>query len=165
MASNASLVLNASFEPLHAVTVARAVTLVVGGRATVLEEDLERQIRSERISLGRPLVIQLLRQAPVPYRTGAGFSKRAVLRRDAHRCAYCGRSADSVDHVVPRCQGGADQWENTVAACRPCNQRKAGRTPDQAGMQLLYRPSIPRGARALAVSFERVHAEWKPYLS
>jgi 5-methylcytosine-specific restriction endonuclease McrA len=164
MASNASLVLNASFEPLHAVTVARAVTLVVGGRATVIADDPERLIRSERISLGRPLVIQLVRQAPAPFRVGAGYSRRAVLRRDAHRCAYCGRSADSVDHVVPRCQGGADQWENTVSACRPCNQRKAGRTPDQAGMQLLYRPSIPRGSRALAVSLDRIQAEWEPYL-
>jgi 5-methylcytosine-specific restriction endonuclease McrA len=159
-----SLVLNASFEPLHAVTVARAVNLVVGGRATVIEEDPERLIRSERVSLGRPVVIQLVRQAPVPFRAGAGFSRRAVLRRDAHRCAYCGRSADSVDHVVPRCQGGVDQWENTVAACRPCNQRKAGRTPDQAGMQLLHRPFVPRGNRALAVTFDRIHDQWHAYL-
>jgi 5-methylcytosine-specific restriction endonuclease McrA len=165
MASHsASLVLNASFEPLHAVAVTRAVHLVIDGRATVVEEDSSRPLRSERLAFGRPLVIQLVRQAPVPYRAGAGFSKRAVLRRDAHRCAYCGRAADSVDHVTPRCQGGGDAWENTVAACRPCNQRKAGRTPEQAGMRLLTRPSVPRGNAALAVTLERVHESWRAYL-
>lgn len=61
-------------------------------------------------------------------------SKRGVLQRDWYRCAYCGRSAVTVDHVHPRCQGGPTTWENLVAACSGCNGRKKGRTPKQAGM-------------------------------
>lgn len=72
------------------------------------------------------------RTRKVPYSNGA------LLRRDRHKCAYCGRAANTVDHVTPRCQGGKSTWLNTVAACTPCNARKAGRTPEQAGMPLRY---------------------------
>jgi hypothetical protein len=60
-----------------------------------------------------------------------------VFERDGEVCRYCGRTENlSVDHVVPRCQGGGDQLENLVVACRSCNSRKGGRTPEQAGMVL-----------------------------
>lgn len=77
------------------------------------------------------------RPRPVPY------SKFALLRRDRHKCGYCARAATTIDHVTPRCQGGQSTWLNTVAACRDCNARKAGRTPEQAGMRLITRPFHP----------------------
>lgn len=66
-----------------------------------------------------------------------------VLARDQFRCAYCARRGTTVDHLAPRSRGGADSWMNTVAACAECNQRKADRTPEQAGMRLLRRPFEP----------------------
>lgn len=71
------------------------------------------------------------------------YSKTALLRRDRYRCGYCGRTATTMDHVLPRCQGGRTEWLNAVAACEPCNATKAGRTPQEAGMRLRVRPYIP----------------------
>ncbi len=61
----------------------------------------------------------------------------AVFDRDGERCRYCNGVDDlTIDHVVPRCQGGRDCADNLVVACRRCNSRKGGRTPQQAGMAL-----------------------------
>lgn len=72
--------------------------------------------------------------------------------RDQHRCAYCGRRATTVDHVVPRSRGGADSWLNTVASCAEDNHRKADRTPEQAGMPLLREPFEPTPADAMLLT-------------
>ena len=53
------------------------------------------------------------------------------------------RSATTIDHVVPRCQQGPSTWGNSVAACRTCNERKGGRTPQEAGMRLMWEPTQP----------------------
>ena len=71
------------------------------------------------------------------------YSKRGVLQRDGYICGYCDKHATTIDHVVPRCQGGKSSWENTVASCQPCNAKKGGRTPSQAGMVLRIRPVSP----------------------
>lgn len=63
--------------------------------------------------------------------------RKMVMKRDDYRCRYCGDYRDiTLDHVVPVCQGGGNEAENLVAACRPCNGRKHGRTPGEAGMTI-----------------------------
>jgi HNH endonuclease len=95
----------------------------------------------------RPRAVELVRYVHAAWlydRTGrVPYSGGALLRRDRHTCAYCSGPADTVDHVVPRCQGGQSTWTNTVAACRSCNARKGGRTPTEAGMRLRFRPFVP----------------------
>lgn len=71
-------------------------------------------------------------------------SRRNVLTRDKYSCAYCGRTGNTVDHILPRTQGGLTTWENLVAACRDCNFRKGGRRPEEAEMRLLYDPWVPK---------------------
>lgn len=71
------------------------------------------------------------------------FSKQNVLRRDRYRCAYCGKTGDTIDHVLPKAHGGRSTWLNCVAACQPCNGRKADRTPEQSGMRLDVDPWVP----------------------
>jgi 5-methylcytosine-specific restriction endonuclease McrA len=66
-----------------------------------------------------------------------------VLRRDSHRCAFCGTTADTVDHLMPQSRGGANTWQNTVAACTRCNNVKANRTPAEACMPLRRTPHVP----------------------
>lgn len=75
-----------------------------------------------------------------------------MLIRDQHRCAYCGKRATTVDHVVPRAQGGGDSWLNTVASCAEDNHHKADRTPEQAGMPLLHAPFVPSPADAMLLA-------------
>lgn len=66
--------------------------------------------------------------------------RQKIFSRDRHTCRYCGGNAEHVDHVIPRVQGGNDVPENLVASCAPCNYRKGGRTPEQAGMRLADAP-------------------------
>ena len=92
----------------------------------------------------------------------------ALFRRDSQLCLYCGepfRYRDlSRDHVTPLIQGGADIWNNVVTACRRCNNHKAGRTPEQAGMQLLAVPFVPTHAEYIFLQGRRVLADQMEFL-
>ncbi|KRV49359.1 HNH nuclease [Wenjunlia vitaminophila] len=147
-----TLVLNASFEPLATVSLRRAVVLVLQDKAVVEQEHPGLRLRAATVELPVPRVIRLCRYVRVPFRQRAAWSRRGVLVRDRHRCAYCGRRATTVDHLVPRSRGGADSWLNTVAACAADNQRKADRTPEQAGMTLLSAPFEPTPGDALVLA-------------
>ncbi|MFI9582881.1 HNH endonuclease [Streptomyces sp. NPDC052236] len=144
-----TLVLNASFEPLSTVTLNRAVVLVLQDKAVVEQTHPGLRMRAAAVDLPVPRVIRLCRYVRVPFRRQAPWSRRGVLIRDQHRCAYCDRRATTVDHVVPRSHGGADSWLNTVASCAEDNHHKADRTPEQAGMPLLREPFIPSPAQAM----------------
>ncbi|MFH8370681.1 HNH endonuclease [Streptomyces sp. NPDC018031] len=147
-----TLVLNASFEPLSTVSLRRAVVLVLQDKAVVEQAHPRLRVRASAIDLPLPRVIRLRRYVRVPFRRQAPWSRRGVLVRDRHRCAYCGRRATTVDHVVPRSRGGGDTWLNTVASCAEDNHRKADRTPEQAGMTLLSTPFEPTPADALLLA-------------
>ncbi|MFQ5693845.1 MAG: HNH endonuclease [Nitrospinota bacterium] len=138
------LVLNRSYEPLQVCSGRRAVTMVLCGRAEMVEED-GYLVRSYNLSLQLPSVIRIHRFVRIPRRGEISFSKRNVLRRDNHTCQYCGHHGKglTIDHVIPRSQGGDTQWENVVAACQPCNSRKGNRTLEEAGMSLLRPPRRP----------------------
>lgn len=84
-----------------------------------------------------------------------------LFRRDRHTCAYCGRQLAATqlerEHILPYSRGGRDLWMNVVSACRPCNQRKADRTPEEAGMPLLYVPYVPSRWEDLILRARRGH--------
>ena len=147
-----TLVLNASFEPLSTVSLKRAVVLVMQDKAVVEQAHPGLRMRAAAVDMPVPRVIRLCRYVRVPFRRRAPWSRRGVLVRDRHRCAYCGRRATTVDHVVPRSQGGQDTWLNTVASCAEDNHRKADRTPEQAGMPLLRQPFEPTPADAMLLA-------------
>ena len=160
-----ALVLNAGYEPLAAVSPQRAVVLVLQDKALVEHAHPVFRVRAASVELPLPRVIRLRRYVRVPFRQRAPWSRRGVLVRDGHRCAYCGRRGTTVDHVQPRSRGGGDTWLNTVAACAACNHRKADRTPDQAGMALLFSPFEPTPEatlmQALGVSLDEL-PDWLP---
>lgn len=95
----------------------------------------------------KPKAVELVRYVHTAWvyrNTGkVPYSRAALMRRDRHKCAYCARAGDTIDHVIPRCQGGRTEWLNVVVACEPCNAAKAGRTPTQAGMTLRFEPFEP----------------------
>jgi 5-methylcytosine-specific restriction endonuclease McrA len=160
------LVLNASYEPLRLVSVRRAVILLLQSNAELVEA-AEQRLRAQGVALAVPLVVRLVRYIPVPRHRKLPCTRRAVLLRDRETCQYCGaqpgRAHLTIDHVVPRAQGGLTAWENVVAACASCNHRKGNRTPAQAGMELLTTPRRPLYlAVALTRTLER-HAAWQKY--
>jgi 5-methylcytosine-specific restriction endonuclease McrA len=159
-----ALVLNATYEPLSVVSSRRAICLVLGDKADLVEHD-ESFLRSERLSLPNPSVIRLRYVVKVPYHRRTSLSRRAVFARDDNRCQYCAGIADSLDHVMPRSRGGLHIWENVVAACRKCNLGKRDRTPDEAGMKLAKTPLIPKELAWVTVAAGSVPDLWKPYLA
>lgn len=97
------------------------------------------------------------------------LSNRELFHRDRQICAYCGAELPVArltrDHILPVSRGGQDQWMNVVTACRPCNQRKAGRTPEQAHMLLLYAPYVPNKAEYLILSNRNILADQMDFLA
>lgn len=139
-----ALVLNSAYEPLQFTASRRALVLILKGKAEAVESD-GFFLRAVSATYRLPTVIRLFRYVKRPQRLTAAFSKKNVLRRDAHTCQYCGsKNKDlTMDHVVPRSLGGASSWDNVVAACRRCNLKKGSRTPAEAGLTLLKKPRKP----------------------
>lgn len=125
-------------------------------------------VRTVRFDLAVPRVIRLLKYDRVPRRE-AKLNRRNIFARDHNRCQYCGKgfstSELSLDHVVPRSQGGGASWQNLVCCCVSCNSRKGGRTPVQAHMPLIRRPVRPPYHPVLAVRIgHKKYASWKAFL-
>lgn len=160
-----TLVLNAGYEPLSVVSYRRALMLVMNGRATTIESDDHHPVRTLMGSLERPTVIVLKRYVRVPQGRQVPVSRRGVLRRDGHRCAYCQSTASTIDHVVPRSRGGVDSWENLVACCLRCNNVKGDRTPQEMGWSLRTPPKAPYGTAWLVRGIERPQPHWEEYLA
>jgi HNH endonuclease len=138
---DAVLVLNADLGPLHRVPVRHAIRMLYRQVAVVHEAEPDRLLGVWPL----PRVVRLVRYVVTRWRFSAGpaWSRHGVIRRDNHRCGYCGGSASTVDHIVPRSRGGKNSWLNTVAACGGCNQRKGDRTPAEARMPLRITPAAP----------------------
>lgn len=143
---SAVLVLNQNYEPLNVCNARRALVLVNGGKAEILEHG-ELPILTPRTRYPRPSVIRLIYLIKRP-RPRVRLTRREIFIRDHFTCQYCGlRSRDlTLDHVMPRHRGGRHAWENLVSACRSCNHRKGGRTPDEARMALRRPPFEPRAS-------------------
>jgi 5-methylcytosine-specific restriction endonuclease McrA len=141
-----TLVLNSTYEPLCRISWQRAITLLFNGKVEVVDEYEDKTIRSVTFELKMPSVVRFLRllkrRKPV-----IRFSRENVYARDSGKCQYCSRAVSrseaTYDHVLPRRLGGKTSWDNIVIACVPCNQKKGGRTPDQARMKLKVLPSRP----------------------
>ena len=158
-----ALLLNASFEPLCVVPMRRAVVLVLKEKAEVVERN-GAELHSERAVVPVPSVIRLVHFVRVPHRNRVPLSRRAVFARDGHRCQYCNRTAENIDHVVPRSRGGAHAWENVVASCRSCNARKEDRLPAEAGLRLYRSPRAPHSSLWLVATAGSLDPAWEPYL-
>jgi 5-methylcytosine-specific restriction endonuclease McrA len=160
------LVLNQNYEPLNICRARRAVMLIYRGKAEMLE-DGSGFIHSISHNFPVPSVIRLAYfiKRPRPQRR---LTRLEVFNRDQYTCQYCRQETRqlTLDHVIPRYRGGQHTWENVVSACIPCNRRKAGRTPDQAGMRLLHHPSPPRGNSFFTIPYHywQTQSEWQKYL-
>ena len=159
------LLLNQSYEPLTICTVKKAVILILLGKAELIVNNEKKFIHSERSTFAWPSVVRLNDYIKVPYKKII-LTRRNILKRDGHKCAYCGR-ADlplTIDHVIPRSKGGDDSWENLVAACLPCNNRKGNRTPEESKLKLKIKPYTPNHIMFMRNNAGRLDETWKQYL-
>lgn len=137
------LVLNASYEAINVCSAQRAFRhLVRKDRARVEEVYGLTFIHGDDV-IEVPAVIRFLEFRRIPH-LGRSLSRKSIIARDRGICQYCHRkpaaSKMTLDHIIPKCRAGAESWENLVACCQPCNNRKGDRTPEEAGMHLQRRP-------------------------
>jgi len=184
--SSSVLVLNRNYQPVHVTSVRRAIILLYRGAARAVDEqyqtfDFESWAQlsaavhedsigtsSRRLKVPRVILLQAYEHLP---RAKVRFSRLNIYARDKNTCQYCGkrppRAELNLDHVIPRVKGGVTSWENVVCSCVPCNLRKGGRTPEEAGMKLLKEPVRPRWTPLLRPTPKRspLYSQWLPFLS
>jgi 5-methylcytosine-specific restriction endonuclease McrA len=161
--TGAALLLNATYEPLCVVSSRRAIVLVLAAKAETVDIT-DDEVHAERITMAVPIVVRLTRFVRVPYPVQVPLSRRAVFSRDGQTCVYCGGSATSIDHVVPRSRGGTHTWDNVVAACRRCNHIKADRSLAEMGWSLPHPPGAPSGAAWRLLGHRTVDPRWREWL-
>jgi len=187
------LVLNRSYMAVHVVGVRRAFGMLLGRSAEVIhleegafanydfyswreiselwadfKQPQDDWVRTVNFEIQAPRVIRLLLYDRIP-KHALRLNRQGVLARDGSRCQYCGRwfpsSQLSLDHVIPRSRGGTTTWENMVCACLKCNVRKGGRTPREARMKLVRKPTRPERSPLLALKLDNPKYEsWKTWL-
>jgi 5-methylcytosine-specific restriction endonuclease McrA len=162
------LVLNASYEPINICAARRALILVMKGVASA-EEQSPLAVHTSRAAMRLPSVIRLLEYRRIPHQARA-LSRKNIMMRDRYTCQYCQKVLPAgeltLDHVVPRSRAGETSWENLVACCHHCNNRKGNRTPEEAGMKL-QRPPRPYSlhtSRHLIRLLGKSDDQWRKYL-
>lgn len=141
-----TLVLDIGYQPISRVPWQTSIVWVIEKLVEVVDEYPDKYVRSPSWSVNMPSVVRFLK--PIRRKKAVKFSRNNVYLRDNGKCQYCGRKvtrdAFTYEHVIPRFKGGKTTWENVVVACVSCNQRKAHRTPEEAGMRLLSTPVKPK---------------------
>jgi len=151
----------------------RAIVLALLGKVEVVVEYDEVVYRRPSTLLRAPAVVRMRAHKPRATHAAIRFGRVNVFRRDGYRCQYCGAelraSQLTFDHVLPRARGGRTDWENIVTCCRPCNDQKRDRTPDEAGMILRRRPQkpvwLPPAELRLRGALQGTPAEWRGFVS
>lgn len=157
--SNAVLLYNAGgVQLLKRVSVEKAFQMMWRGVARVLEAD-----QGTFGGFEKPKSLELVRYVVTKWRYEATgkvpFSRAGILKRDNYTCAYCGKKGNratmTADHIMPKWQGNPLSWTNGICACQPCNNKKGGRSPKEAGMKLLFTPRIPNFEEAYALTHSK----------
>jgi 5-methylcytosine-specific restriction endonuclease McrA len=162
------LLLNQSYAPHKIINWEKAVTLTYLGKAEVVETTDELIYHSEKYTIYMPSIIRLIKPLG-RFKHEVKFSRIGVYTRDNFTCLYCGVQKPikelNFDHVIPRYLGGKTVWHNVVTSCYVCNFKKANRTPEQAGMQLIRKPYKPKNLPFIGAKFDptQIPESWAPY--
>jgi len=158
------LLLNQNYEALNICNVRRAVVLLGGGKAEMLENG-RGELHTSQSVFDIPTVIRLIYMVKRPIQQHR-LSRQEIFLRDGYICQYCGKKTKdlTIDHVLPRHKGGPHVWENVTSACVPCNHRKAGNTPQEARMRLLHEPKAPKPNPYILFHRRSILDEWRKFL-
>jgi len=169
MSNRKTLLLDASYQVLSFIPERKVFKLLFKGKVEV-ESAWQDIISWGSGKINHPAIVRLKNHVKRNY-FNSNFSRKAMVKRDKSSCQYCGKkltaSQITVDHVLPRAQGGITSFTNCVVSCQICNNKKADRTPEQAGMVLLKRPTHPSFSAHHYVSDpqEDWFPGWDDYLS
>lgn len=161
------LQLNSTYEPMSFIDIDNALKLYFRGKIEILSTWNEK-ITWTNGSMKLPAIIKLNRYVR-HIRKRTHFDRQTLFRRDQFLCCYCNKALNSntltVDHIVPKAQGGITSWLNCVSSCSKCNSYKNDRTPEQAGLKLFYLPFVPHlGIKNDLHKIQEVHNDWKIYI-
>ena len=138
------IVLNGDYTFLNTIDWKRAVCLVIKGKSEVVKYSETILHTAGGAIMKLPIVIRLIKIIRSIYKSHVPFTIKNVMVRDRYLCVYCKSKNDlTIDHVIPASRGGKSSFENCVASCRPCNNKKGSRTPREAKMFLKKQPYAP----------------------
>lgn len=134
-------------------------------KAEIVAHNHQRYVRSTYTKYPWPSVIRLNRFVLVPYKKVV-LTRKNILKRDLYKCVYCGRGdlPLTIDHIIPKARGGEDVWENLVAACVICNNRKGNKTPEEANLIMRSKPFKPSYIMFISSFITKLDESWKPFL-
>lgn len=189
------LVLNKNYEPINIITVRKALNKLLNDKAEIVSVEnksfvgynldswiefsfLKREcgmdeddelIGGENLAFIAPTIIRTLTYDKT-YRQPLRLSRKNIFLRDGNICQFCGKRLPTekltLDHVLPRGQGGINSWENLVCSCYKCNNKKGCQTPEQAGMKLLRKPTKPNSFTVFEVPKDTKHYKnWDAFIS
>lgn len=170
-----ALLLNADYSPLHFVSDFDAITLFYKGRAEVIHgmdgklSEWDETFNSPSTKIRVPATMRLLKRVNKRWKPPR-FRKKVLFNRDGWKCQFCSVKLNweniTIDHVMPSSRGGGTTWMNCVAACKPCNKRKANKTPEEAGMRLLTKPAYPSALHFWdALRSDAWHPDWAMFIN
>ncbi|MBL7128224.1 MAG: HNH endonuclease [Ignavibacteria bacterium] len=158
------LVLNQNYEPITICNARRAIILTYLGKAEVISSVNNKVIRTVYRTFEYPSIVRLIIFVRVPFKKII-LSRKNIIRRDNHRCQFCGASSNlTIDHIIPKSRGGEDTWENLTTACIKCNNKKGDRILEEAKMVLYNNPKKPSHITFIKNFAGKVDEDWKPYL-
>ena len=163
------ILLNYDFSIINHISTKKALKLVIKGKASIISDygiSIYNHLKKE-LKIMKPKIVRMLYQIQDISKRKMTYSNHGVFARDKNTCVYCGKKPHklTIDHVVPKAQGGKTSYENCVAACFDCNVTKNNRTPEEAGMRLLKRPYHPTILDYLKIKFgnfdfENIEINW-----
>jgi 5-methylcytosine-specific restriction endonuclease McrA len=162
-----TLLLDSAFFPVKVINWQKAMILFITGRAEVIDEYLNIDIRSINESFKLPKILRLFSRHKG--NKIVRFTRYNVFWRDNFRCQYCRKKFVigqlTFDHLIPQSRGGDTSWDNIVTACHKCNTKKGAKTLKESGMKLAKQPKRPRWTPELCLKLQQDDPdEWFDWL-
>ena len=161
-----ALKLDAAYRPIEVIDALEALVMCIVGKA-ISVENYEKNISSAYLTFKLPAVIVLKTVVKFKFHN-ISCNRSNILIRDKNQCQYCANyfipEHLTLDHVIPKSRGGKNTWENLVAACKKCNQKKGCRTPQEANMTILQSPKKPKNSLLKAIKKNQRSHLWDNYL-
>jgi hypothetical protein len=178
------LVLNHSWVPIGTYTVRKAFKKIISGKAKIVDHedcslhdfeswiqlpvrDGDKMFPTYMAGFRVPEIIVINSDGRLGRRKMVvAFSRKHLMKRDNHCCQYCGKQKPqmTIDHILPKARGGKSSWTNCVMSCLDCNFKKADKTPEEAGLRLLKRPTEPTWSPIFRVSMNKYKTSWRNFL-